>query len=502
MALDFAAGCIGGAAGTFCGYPLDTVKVRIQTQTASKNLKYTGTFQCFARIVREEGFRSLYRGMSSPLAGVAAMNALSFGVYGNVIRRMDNPDSVAAITTAGVSAGFVAAFVCSPMELVKTQMQVRGDGKGPFAVISEIAKSKPLGIRGLGKGLAITIAREVPACGVYFSSYELLVSLQKDNSAWVFCAGGFSGMLSWVVTYPQDVIKSRIQADKIGQGAKYKSYMHCLNHSIQTEGTGMLFRGISSTLIRAFPVNAITMGTVTLILRFMSEDAEISAYDAMSRLRINEGIIVTLPQPVEKYFAQRMRYHHNVVTRATDGPAIVQIEKPAFAVAPYRMYAENLLFATPTKYKQRDPKELEVGTLRSQIPLHAIMRLLDKLPLAGSAAAFQQVAFPLLSNSGNAGGDIDDFESELWSTAKYFSEFGGKQTDFVIEDSSPCSVIASDVTTTAEHKKEADILAPSILGNEQAQIQRRERITTSDFLLPTNLLSSSNDKIYGFYYVT
>ena len=46
--------------------------------------------------------------MSSPLAGVAVMNALSFGVYGNVIRRMDNPETIPAITTAGVSAGFVA----------------------------------------------------------------------------------------------------------------------------------------------------------------------------------------------------------------------------------------------------------------------------------------------------------------------------------------------------------------------------------------------------------
>ena len=45
-------------------------------------------------------------------------------------------------------------------------------------------------------------------------------------------------------------------------------------------------------------------------------------------------------------------------------------------------------------------------------------------------------------------------------------------------------------------------MAPSILATEAGQIQRRETITTSDFLLPTNLMSSSADKIYGFYYVT
>ena len=69
-------------------------------------------------------------------------------------------------------------------------------------------------------------------------------------------------------------------------------------------------------------------------------------------------MIVDLPQPVERYFAQKMRYHHNVVTMATDGPAnIVPFKKQAsFAVNPYRLYVENLLSSTPTKFKPADPK--------------------------------------------------------------------------------------------------------------------------------------------------
>ena len=45
--------------------------------------------------------------MASPLYGVAAMNAIGFGVYGNVIRRLNNPDSITSITTAGIAAGGV-----------------------------------------------------------------------------------------------------------------------------------------------------------------------------------------------------------------------------------------------------------------------------------------------------------------------------------------------------------------------------------------------------------
>ena len=55
MALDFAAGCIGGASGILVGYPFDTVKVRIQTQDMSRGPQYTGTFQCLSKIIKTEG---------------------------------------------------------------------------------------------------------------------------------------------------------------------------------------------------------------------------------------------------------------------------------------------------------------------------------------------------------------------------------------------------------------------------------------------------------------
>jgi hypothetical protein len=35
------------------------------------------------------------------------MNAICFGVYGNVHRRLNNPDSIQSIGIAGMAAGFV-----------------------------------------------------------------------------------------------------------------------------------------------------------------------------------------------------------------------------------------------------------------------------------------------------------------------------------------------------------------------------------------------------------
>ena len=48
---------------------------------------------------------------------------------------------------------------------------------------------------------------------------------------------------------------------------------------------------------------------------------------------------------------------------------------------------------------------------------------------------------------------------------------------------------------------EDGILAPSLLVRDRGHIMRREVITTSDFLIPSTLHHSNNDKIYGFYYL-
>merc|ERR1719318_1081308 len=135
-------------------------------------IKYKGTFDCLFKLVKKDGARSLYKGMSSPLLGVAGINAITFGAYGNVLRLLPNQDSISSITLAGASAGLIQSFIVSPMELVKTQMQVCGKES-----ISESIRNimKGGGLFGLTRGLGITLTREVPAFGVYFASYEICI---------------------------------------------------------------------------------------------------------------------------------------------------------------------------------------------------------------------------------------------------------------------------------------------------------------------------------------
>ncbi|XP_055542258.1 mitochondrial basic amino acids transporter [Wyeomyia smithii] len=278
MALDFAAGCLGGCAGVLVGYPFDTVKLHLQTQDF-RNPLYKGTLDCFRKIIAKETVRGLYRGMSSPMAGVAVVNAIVFGIYGNVQRRTADPDSLHSHFLAGTAAGLTQSFVCSPMELIKTRLQLQGNlpkgafkFKGPLDCLRHIARTE--GFRGVFRGLGITAARDMPGFSSYFVSYELMVRSVDDPSPFsILMAGGLAGTISWLLTFPVDVVKSRLQADGMSGKPQYLGIVDCLRKSYATEGLSFLSRGLASTLLRAFPMNALCFLVVSIVMKSFGESS-------------------------------------------------------------------------------------------------------------------------------------------------------------------------------------------------------------------------------------
>ncbi|KAK3927856.1 Mitochondrial basic amino acids transporter [Frankliniella fusca] len=288
MALDFFAGCVGGCAGVLVGHPFDTIKVRLQTQDPARP-RYAGTLHCLRTMIKEESVRGLYKGVTSPLAGVSLVNALVFGVYGNVQRQLDGSSSTSSTASsssslathalAGGAAGAVQSVACSPVELAKTRLQLQADGgaaryTGPVDCLRQVWRAE--GTRGIFRGFGPTLTREVPAFSVYFASYEWMTRGDGQVPTWqLLLAGGTAGTISWVLTYPVDVVKSRVQADGLVGARRYRGALHCLGASMAAEGPGFLFRGLSSTILRAFPTNAATFAAVAWTMRLLqgAEDA-------------------------------------------------------------------------------------------------------------------------------------------------------------------------------------------------------------------------------------
>ncbi len=66
---EWLAGTIGGFVCKVVEYPLDTIKVQVQTQTFVKGKKVESPLSIFLRLIRKDGFLALYRGIPSPLLG-------------------------------------------------------------------------------------------------------------------------------------------------------------------------------------------------------------------------------------------------------------------------------------------------------------------------------------------------------------------------------------------------------------------------------------------------
>ena len=206
------------------------------------------------------GVSSLFRGITAPLASACVINAIIFSSYGESSRLYDqyllNPTTTTASAPGydndnndeeeehdpwqksficGSFAGLVQCTVVCPMEHIKCRLQIQ-HGKGAAdniysgPVQAAVSMVKNHGIAGLYRGWWTTALREVPAFGLYFSTYDFIkdnvnsliagrdgvfdedaaVPVQHSHT-WLASAfaGGMSGCVTWAIVYPVDVIKTR-----------------------------------------------------------------------------------------------------------------------------------------------------------------------------------------------------------------------------------------------------------------------------------------------------
>ncbi|KAF8270714.1 mitochondrial carrier domain-containing protein [Lactarius quietus] len=285
--LDFLAGTAAGVSGLVVGFPFDTVKYRFQNP--APNVQYRSTFHALATITREERLRGLFKGISSPLASAPVLNGLLFATYRFLLKVQVPPDgqqepmpSLAQIFLAGAGCGLASTLLTTPIELIKTQQQKRqqrlsADGRARVASARTVAAHifRAGGVRALYRGLSATILRDVGGFGMYFYGYEatlrvcapgdvLQETLALAHRSWaaLLLAGGAAGVLGWVVTFPFDVLKTRMQAHIPLSRTRMADGTWSTARAMYAEsGSRVFWRGLAPTLVRAVPVNMAVFGT-------------------------------------------------------------------------------------------------------------------------------------------------------------------------------------------------------------------------------------------------
>lgn len=316
--LDFIAGTISGMVSLAVGFPFDTVKVRFQSPTIAG--KYSSTFQAIGTIVKEEKLAGLYRGIASPLATVALMNGLVFSSYGFIMKlQLDRAGALPTLTQvalAGAGSGIITSLITTPTELIKIRQQSLLIPTTARQVASQIVRE--YGIQGLFRGITATAIRDT-GYGAYFLTYEATCRYFRSSPGdslsipALLLAGGAAGITAWALTFPFDVIKTRIQASQpiyasAATGAIQTSHIHPVTtrsytiasastpllqnveckdspprdinpyrstwstivNSYRADGAGVFFRGLAPTLIRAVPVNMVTFATFEAVVSAFS----------------------------------------------------------------------------------------------------------------------------------------------------------------------------------------------------------------------------------------
>lgn len=104
--------------GMFVSNPSYIGDVRFISLTCAYCPNQRGPSDILVQTLRKEGFFALYKGMASPLLGIAGVNSLLFAAYG-ASKRLISPYPQLSLTEtagAGALAGAVNAILASPGE--------------------------------------------------------------------------------------------------------------------------------------------------------------------------------------------------------------------------------------------------------------------------------------------------------------------------------------------------------------------------------------------------
>lgn len=286
-----ASGIVGGISCVYAGQPFDTVKVRIQAQSAANPL-YAGPLDCLRKTVAQGGYRSLYKGSSAALASVVLENAVLFTansfIKEQIKRFKQDPDAeltLAQEALAGGFAGFFSSTAITPAEVIKCRLQVQdrlSSGsvaaaplryRGPVDALSKIVRSE--GLKGLFSGLPSVWMRDIPFNFVFLGSYEAYCAAagwafnkprNQLGPAELFVCGGLAGVSGWSIVFPMDFVKSKVQTSTTPV-----SSMQVIRSTLANHGPRAFYQGWSAAVMRAFPANAALLMGVELSRRFFED---------------------------------------------------------------------------------------------------------------------------------------------------------------------------------------------------------------------------------------
>ncbi|TFK30017.1 mitochondrial carrier [Coprinopsis marcescibilis] len=280
---------------TFAGYPLDSLKSRLQTTKTAISIPKLASL-----VYKEEGLMGFYRGLWIPLMTISFVRAASFTIYSrtkeyfaahSILSRNSIVDVGLTGGISGAMSGALISFGSAPFELVKVRRQleyaiaaskgiVLKKAPGTLEAVKEIYRSNGMG--GLYIGFRLHFIRDTAGTALYFLEYDGMRHLlgrnrlgeQGETPSWLpihqsvvpFMCGSVSGVTSWALIYPLDVVKTKVQQRALA-GERYRGPFETLHRLIRgpdpsnpkplLAGLVRLYRGLGVSALRSITTHGL-----------------------------------------------------------------------------------------------------------------------------------------------------------------------------------------------------------------------------------------------------
>lgn len=179
-------GTLAGLSQLVISYPLELIRTRMAVGTSLyPPLVYKGIVDCAVTVVRVEGVRGLFKGITATLAMGAPFVGLQMTSFAEALalmpRQADGTVALPFMLLAGAASGTFAQSVMYPGDTIRRLMQTNGADGRERAYSTTLDCCRKVfarqGIRGFYRGFYVNLVRAVPGASIQFAGYEFLKNL-------------------------------------------------------------------------------------------------------------------------------------------------------------------------------------------------------------------------------------------------------------------------------------------------------------------------------------
>lgn len=221
-------------------------------------------------IIKNEGFGTLYTGISAGLLRQATYTTARLGIHAKIVDFLLEQNKGAPLPLlqkagAGLAAGGLGAIFGSPADLSLIRMQADGtlpaaerrNYTGVVHALSDIVKKD--GVGGLFVGAPTTAVRAMALnCGM-LAANDQAKEMMKENGVTGFTAtvgaSSIAGFFASFFSLPFDYVKTQLQKQKPKPDGTYqfKGFLDCVGQTMKAGGPMKFYTGFPTYYVRIAP---------------------------------------------------------------------------------------------------------------------------------------------------------------------------------------------------------------------------------------------------------